>query len=66
MTGPSFMTSQGRTRVMVLLAVLAGIALFLGANAHLIWTSLRSQPSCVPHLKAPGQNGQFRAAQSSC
>lgn len=60
------MSRRARTLVMVWLAVLAGIALFLGANAHLIWASLRSQPSCVPHLKAPGQDGHFRAAQSSC
>lgn len=51
---------------MVGLAVLAGICLFAAANAHLIWTSLHSQPDCVSHLKLPGQDGQFRAAQSSC
>ena len=40
--------------------------LYAAANAHLIWTAVRSQPDCVPHLQAPGPEGQFRAAQSSC
>ncbi len=51
---------------MVGLALLAGIGIVGGANAHLLWTSMRSQPDCVPHLQVPGQDGQFRAAQSSC
>jgi hypothetical protein len=55
-----------KTRVLVGLALLAAIGIFAGANAHLIWTSVRSQPDCVPHLKMPGQDGRFRAAQSSC
>lgn len=60
------MTKRMKRRVMVGLAVLAGIGIFAGANAHLLWTSMRSQPDCVPHLEAPGQDGQFRAAKSSC
>jgi hypothetical protein len=55
-----------KTRLTVGLFLLVGIGAFAGANAHLIWTSLRSQPDCVPHLKSPGQDGRFRAAQSSC
>lgn len=51
---------------MVGLALLAGIGIFAGANAHLLWISVHSQPDCVPHLEAPSQNGQFRAAKSSC
>jgi hypothetical protein len=53
-------------RLAVGLGVLAGVAAFTAANAHLIWTSFRSQPDCVPHLKDPGAAGQFRAAESSC
>lgn len=53
-------------RLVVGLAMFAGVAAFTAANAHLIWTSLRSEPDCVPHLKDPGAAGQFRAAQSSC
>jgi hypothetical protein len=48
------------------LAILVGIGLYAAANAHLIWNAVRSQPDCVQHLKAPGPDGQFRAAQSSC
>lgn len=60
------------TRTKVGLAVLAALGLFAAANAHLIWTSVSSQPDCVPHLKAPEakgtplSQGQFHAAQSSC
>lgn len=54
------------TRLIVGLAVLAGIGVFAAANVHLIWTSVRSQPACIPHLKTTGQDGRFRAAQSSC
>lgn len=53
-------------RAIVGLAVLAGMGIFAAANAHLIWTSFRSQPNCVPHLKLPGEDGRFRAAESSC
>lgn len=60
------MSSRIRPRFMIGLAVLAALGIFAVANAHLIWTSVRSQPDCVPHLKVPGQDGQFRAAQSSC
>lgn len=60
------MTVRAGTRVRVGLAVLVGIGVFAAANAHLIWTSVRSQPDCVQHLKAPGPEGQFRAAKSSC
>lgn len=53
-------------RVKIGLVVLAAIGIFAAANAHLLWMSVRSQPDCVQHLKAPGPKGQFRAAQSSC
>jgi hypothetical protein len=60
------MTARMGTRAKVALAVFAGIGLFAAANAHLIWRSVSSQPDCVAHLKAPGSDGRFRAAQSSC
>ena len=47
--------------------VTAGVLLFLGANAHLLYVALDSRSACVPHLKEPsGEAGQFRAAQSGC
>jgi hypothetical protein len=54
------------TRARVILAVLAGLGLFVAANAQLFHASFSAQPDCVPHLKAPGAPGQFHAAQSSC
>jgi len=60
------MSGRARARMIAGLTVLLALGLFAAANAHLIWASVRSQPDCVPHLKAPGQDGGFRAAQSSC
>lgn len=56
-----------RTRLLVLLSVAAGVALFLGANAHLLHVAFTSQPDCVPHSKAPEESdGNYRAAKSAC
>ena len=45
------------------------VALFIGANAHLIWVATASQPACVDHLTQgevqPAQR-MLSAAQSSC
>jgi hypothetical protein len=52
-------------RVWLLLALV--LAVFLGANAHLIYVATMSQPACVAHLRQGGtDNGRFAAAQSSC
>ncbi|MBN9010648.1 MAG: hypothetical protein J0H63_11130 [Rhizobiales bacterium] len=53
-------------RLVIGLAVFAGVIGFAAANAHLVWTSVSSEPDCVPHLKDPGAAGEFRAARSSC
>lgn len=43
------------------------ILVLLGANAHLVYVALKSQPECVPHTKAPGDTADaFRAAKSAC
>lgn len=43
------------------------IVILLGANAHLVYVALRSQPDCVPHAKAASDSGDgFRAAKSAC
>lgn len=49
---------------LALAAVLAG-GLIL-ANAHLVYVAIGSQPACVPHAKTAGEQGQLRAAGSSC
>lgn len=47
-------------------AMLAGlcIAVFVAANAHLIYVAVTSQPDCVPHQK--GEGGLYQAAKSAC
>lgn len=56
-----------RTRLLVLFSVAAGVALFLGANAHLLHVAFTSQPDCVPHSKASEESdGSYRAAKSAC
>lgn len=56
-----------RWRIAALAMSAVVVAVFVGANAHLIAVSFSSQPACVPHLKAPGEGAaQYRAAKSSC
>ncbi|WEK52157.1 MAG: hypothetical protein P0Y66_09395 [Candidatus Kaistia colombiensis] len=44
-----------------------GILGLLGANAHLVYVALRSQPECVAHAKATdGSGGAYSAAKSAC
>lgn len=54
------------TRARVIVAVLAGLGLFVAANVQLLQAALGSQPDCVPHLQATGPQGQFHAAKPSC
>jgi hypothetical protein len=49
--------------------IAAGFVLFAGANAHLVYVAVKSQPDCVPHLKISGEEGStasLRAANSAC
>lgn len=55
-----------RWRIMVLIAVGAGVALLIAANAHLVYVAFESRPDCVPHAKSAGEDGVFRAARSAC
>ncbi|MDK1388781.1 hypothetical protein ILFOPFJJ_05950 [Ensifer psoraleae] len=46
---------------------LVAAAIFLGANAHMLYVAIDSAPGCVAHLKQTGSApGQYRAAKSSC
>jgi len=51
------------------LLVAAGLLLLVGANAHLVYVAVTSQPDCVAHVK-PGaagtSSGSFSAAKSAC
>lgn len=54
---------------MIWLLVGAGLLLLAGANAHLVYVSVNSQPDCVTHLRqgeGAGDRGLFSAAKSSC
>ncbi|ACP26334.1 hypothetical protein NGR_c25770 [Sinorhizobium fredii NGR234] len=47
--------------------ILAAAAVFLGANAHLLYVAIDSDPGCIAHLKGfEAAPGQYRAAKSSC
>lgn len=51
------------------LAVAAGIALLVLANAHFVYVAVGSQPECVAHLKAgdaAAGSALFSAAKPSC
>lgn len=68
MTAPADTTIKRPARkAMVLTLVAAGVALLLGANAHLVYVAVTSQPDCVPHAKEVGVAGApLRAARSAC
>lgn len=39
----------------------------LGANAHLVYVAITTQPDCVVHLREKTDRpGEFRAAKSAC
>ena len=48
------------------LLVGACVLVFCGANAHLVYVAIQTQPDCVAHFKEPQQSGTYRAARSSC
>ncbi|WP_246485533.1 hypothetical protein [Aminobacter carboxidus] len=48
------------------LLVPAGLLLFAGANAHLVYVAIQSQPDCVAHSKAASDGPGYRAAKSAC
>ena len=51
----------------VLAMVALGVAVFFGANAHLVYVAFTSQSDCVPHAKEVGVEGApLRAARSAC
>jgi hypothetical protein len=50
------------------LLVAGGLLLVAGANAHLVYVAVTSQPDCVQHVRAGGEarSGQFSVAKSAC
>jgi hypothetical protein len=60
-------TKHRRVPTLVWMLIPAAVAaLFVGANAHMLYVAMKSQPECVTHLKATGSAGQFMAAKSAC
>ena len=60
-----------KPKTAIWLGVAALVVLVLGANAHLVYVAVKSQPDCVAHQKpgasaGAGAGGTFSAAKSSC
>lgn len=51
-----------RVRLVVALAVSAGLVVILAANAHLVYVAVTSQPECVASLHSGGP----KPAKPSC
>lgn len=58
--------SRRRWRLISFLIVGAGLAVLIGANAHLVYVAFKSQPDCVPHTKQAGGAQIYAAARSAC
>lgn len=51
------------------LLVASGLLLVAGANAHLLYVAVTSQPDCVAHVKSgdtTARAGSLSAAKSAC
>ena len=63
------MTARPSYKLAIWMAVAAGLLLVIGANLHLVYVAVTSQPACVDHLR-PGDGdarpGSFTAAESAC
>ena len=42
-----------------------GLAVVLGANAHLLYVSLASAPGCAEATRTPGADGEARVLQAA-
>ena len=51
--------------MMVIVLVVGVLAVVIGANIHLVWAAISSQPECVPHARTD-DGDRFRAAKSAC
>jgi hypothetical protein len=59
--------SQMGSRAVAWWLVAAGVLGLVGANWHLVYVAMVSQPDCVPHLRqSQSDHGEYRAAVSSC
>ena len=71
-TGAAAIGSARKLKALVWLTVAAVVLIVLGANAHLVYVSVTSQPDCVAHrvpgaqADAQGGGAAFSAAESAC
>ena len=69
MSGAPAIPQGRRNRAVIWWLVAAGLALVIGANAHLLYVATTSEPGCVAHV-GPGEGGEpggtLSAAESSC
>ena len=62
-------TVHGRDRLWRTISILmvgVGLAVLVGANAHLVYVAVTSQPDCVPHTRPAGEAQPYAAAGSAC
>ena len=60
--------TRSNTRWTIGLLVAGGLLLVAGANAHLVYVAVTSQPDCLQHVRSGGdaRPGQFSVAKSAC
>jgi hypothetical protein len=60
--------TRSNTRWTIGLLVAGGLLLVAGANAHLVYVAVTSQPDCVQHVRlgSDAKPGQFSVAKSAC
>jgi len=69
MSGAPSMRQGLTSKVAIWLVVAAGLLVIIGANTHLVYVAVTSQPECVAHLgpvEGGGHSGSFSAAESAC
>lgn len=69
MMGAATSPARPRLKPFIMLVTGLGLILLVGANAHLLYVAVTSQPECVDHVRrgeASEGNNSFSAAKSSC
>jgi hypothetical protein len=55
-----------RSAWLVWVLVPAILLLVVGANAHLVYVAVQSQPDCVEHSRAAADGSVYRPAKPAC
>jgi hypothetical protein len=64
---PASVTRRAKWPLVAWLLAAGTLLVVAGANAHLVYVAVTSQPECVAHRKEAGtQAGAYRAAQPAC